>query len=167
MARLTHVNSRGEARMVDVGEKNDTEREAVAMGKVLMKPATLEQIKNAGLEKGDVLAVARVAGIMAAKKTPDLIPLCHPILTSHIAIDFDLSAKNAIAITATVKSTGKTGAEMEALTAVSVAALTIYDMAKAVDKAMTIAAVCLESKKGGKSGIYKRKYGRGLRHSVT
>ncbi len=157
MNKLTHVNSRGEARMVDVGQKGDTEREAVAKGKVIMKPITLEQIRTAGLEKGDVLAVARVAGIMAAKKTPDLIPLCHPILISNIAIEFDLSGNDSIGITTRVKSTGKTGVEMEAMVAASVAALTIYDMAKSVDKGMTIAEIYLESKKGGKSGAYQRK----------
>ena len=157
MTRLTHVDSRGEARMVDVSQKGDTEREAVARGRVVMKPSTLEQIKAAGLKKGDVLAVARVAGIMAAKKTPHLIPLCHPILIDDIAIDFDLSGKNAVNITARAKSTGKTGAEMEALVAASVAALTIYDMAKAVDREMVISEIYLASKKGGKSGTYRRK----------
>lgn len=157
MTELTHLNSSGEARMVDVSQKGDSEREAVAKGRVMMKPATLEQIKTAGLEKGDVLAVARVAGIMAAKKTPDLIPLCHPILIDSIAIDFDLSEKDSIGVTARAKSTGKTGAEMEAMVAASVAALTIYDMAKSVDRGMTIAEIYLESKKGGKSGTYRRR----------
>lgn len=157
MTKLTHINSSGEARMVDVGRKGDTEREAVARGRVVMKPTTLEQIRNAGLKKGDVLAVARVAGIMAAKKTPDLIPLCHPILIDDIAIDFDLSGNDSIGITARAKSTGKTGVEMEAMVATSVAALTIYDMGKSVDRAMTITEIYLESKKGGKSGIYQRK----------
>jgi len=159
MNRLTHIKASGEARMVDVTQKDDTEREAVASGIVTMKPATLEQIKAAGLKKGDVLAAARIAGIMAAKKTPDLIPLCHPILISDIAIDFDLSGEDFIGITATVKSTGKTGVEMEALVAVSVAALTIYDMGKAVDREMTISEIHLESKRGGKSGTYQRKKG--------
>ena len=157
MTELTHLSSTGEARMVDISPKGDTEREAVASGKVTMKPSTLEQIKNASLEKGDVLAVARVAGIMAAKKTPDLIPLCHPILIDSITIDFDLSGKDSVGITARAKSTGKTGAEMEALVAASVAALTIYDMAKAVDRGMTITEMYLESKRGGKSGVYRRK----------
>ncbi|MFC2072431.1 cyclic pyranopterin monophosphate synthase MoaC [Chloroflexota bacterium] len=157
MTRLTHVNSSGEAQMVDVSEKGDTEREAVARGRVTMKPTTLEQIKNAGLKKGDVLAVARVAGIMAAKKTPDLIPLCHPILISNIAVEFDLSGDDSIGITARAKSTGKTGAEMEAMVAASVTALTIYDMGKSVDRGMTITEIYLESKKGGKSGVYRRK----------
>ncbi|MBI2328606.1 MAG: cyclic pyranopterin monophosphate synthase MoaC [Chloroflexi bacterium] len=157
MTELTHLSSSGEARMVDIGQKGDTEREAVAKGRVVMKPTTLEQIRTAGLKKGDVLAVARVAGLMAAKKTPDLIPLCHPILISDSAIEFDLSGDDFIGITARVKSTGKTGVEMEALVAVSVAALTIYDMAKSVDRGMTIAEISLESKQGGKSGIYRRK----------
>ncbi len=157
MPKLTHINSKGEARMVDVSKKGDTEREAVAKGKVMMKPTTLEQIRTAGLKKGDALAVARVAGIMAAKKTPHLIPLCHPILISDITIDFDLSGDDSIGITARVKSTGKTGVEMEALVAASITALTIYDMGKSVDRAMTITEICLESKRGGKSGTYRRK----------
>ena len=157
MTKLTHLNSGGEARMVDVTQKSDTEREAVARGKVMMKPSTLEQVRAAGLKKGDVLAVARVAGIMAAKKTPDLIPLCHPIPLDNITIDFDLSGNDFIGITATAKSTGKTGVEMEALVAAAVSALTIYDMCKSVDKDMTIAEIYLESKKGGKSGTYRRK----------
>jgi len=157
MTELTHLNSTGEARMVDVSQKGDSEREAVARARVMMKPATLEQIKAAGLEKGDVLAVARVAAIMAAKKTPDLIPLCHPILIDSIAIEFDLSGNDSVEITARAKSTGKTGAEMEAMVAASVAALTIYDMAKSVDRGMTITDIYLESKKGGKSGTYRRK----------
>jgi cyclic pyranopterin phosphate synthase len=143
--------------MVDVGQKGVTEREAIARARILMKPDTLDQIKNASLKKGDVLAVARVAGIMAAKKTPDLIPLCHPILIDSIAVDFDLSAKDSIGITATARSTGRTGVEMEAMVAASVAALTIYDMCKSIDKAMTITEIYLESKKGGKSGTYRRK----------
>ena len=145
--------------MVDVTQKGDTEREAIARGKVVMKPATLKQIKTAGLEKGDVLAVARVAGIMAAKKTPQLIPLCHTLQVDNIAIDFDIVGDDSIEITARVKSTGKTGVEMEALVAASVSALTIYDMCKSVDRAMTIVEIYLESKKGGKSGTYQRKRG--------
>ena len=156
MSELTHLNSSGEARMVDITQKGDTAREAVARGKVLMKPGTLQQIKSASLKKGDVLAVARVAGIIAAKKTPDLIPLCHTILIDDIAIDFDLSGNDSIEITATAKSTGKTGVEMEALVATAVSALTIYDMCKSVDREMTIAEIYLESKKGGKSGTYHR-----------
>ncbi len=154
---LTHLNSSGEAKMVDVGQKEDTRREAVAKGRVIMKPETLELIKTAGLKKGDVLAVARVAGIMAAKKTPDLIPLCHTILVDEISIDFDLSGGDSIGITATARCSGKTGVEMEAMVAVSLAALTIYDMGKSVDRGMTISEIYLESKKGGKSGVYRRK----------
>ncbi|UCH43760.1 MAG: cyclic pyranopterin monophosphate synthase MoaC [Dehalococcoidales bacterium] len=157
MSELSHLNGKGEARMVDVGQKGETRREAVVTGRITMKPDTLEQIKTAGMEKGDVLSVARVAGIMAAKRTPDLVPLCHPILIDDISVDFDLDGDDSIGISASVKSTGKTGAEMEALTAVSVAALTIYDMAKAVDRGMTITEICLQSKKGGKSGTYRRK----------
>jgi len=157
MTELSHVNSSGEARMVDVAKKADTVREAVARGTVVMKPSTLEQVKANTLKKGDVLAVARVAGIMAAKKTPDLIPLCHTILIDEVAVDFDTSGKDCIGITARAKSTGKTGVEMEALVAVSVSALTIYDMCKAVDKGMTIKEIYLESKTGGKSGTYRRK----------
>ncbi len=157
MTELTHVNSKGEARMVDISQKGDTEREAVATGGVMMKPTTLEQIKTNSLKKGDVLAVARVAGIMAAKKTPDLIPLCHPILINNITIEFDLAGGNSIGITTRVTSTGKTGVEMEALVATSVAALTIYDMGKSVDRGMTITEIRLESKSGGKSGTYRRK----------
>lgn len=159
MAELTHVNRKGEARMVDVSGKGDTVRRAVASGRVRMKPQTLEQIRQVGLKKGDVLAVARVAGIMAAKKTPGLIPLCHPILTSSVSIDFDFVADDTIKIAATVSSRGQTGVEMEALVAVSVAALTIYDMCKAIDRGMSIEMICLESKRGGKSGTYRRKGG--------
>jgi cyclic pyranopterin phosphate synthase len=155
--KLSHVTASGEARMVDITAKNPTVREAIAKGRVLMKPATLLQVKNASLKKGDVLAVARVAGIMAAKNVPALIPLCHTILIDSIAIDFDLSVKDSIGITATARSTGKTGVEMEALTAVTVTALTIYDMCKAADKGMTITDIYLESKTGGKSGTYRRK----------
>ena len=156
MNKLTHLDAGGKARMVDVGAKADTEREAVTSGRISMKPETLAQIKAAKLKKGDVLAVARVAGIMAAKKTSDFIPLCHPIMINDVDIEFDLSGADSIGITATVKSTGKTGVEMEALVATSVAALTIYDMAKAVDRGMTIGEIRLESKQGGKSGVYRR-----------
>jgi cyclic pyranopterin phosphate synthase len=154
--RLTHVTATGEARMVDIGHKPDTVRVAVASGRVMMKPETLQAIKSASIKKGDVIATARIAGIMAAKRTPDLIPLCHTILIDDVAIDFDLSAADSVGIMATARSTGRTGVEMEALIATSVAALTIYDMAKAVDKAMTITGIRLESKTGGKSGTYLR-----------
>jgi cyclic pyranopterin phosphate synthase len=156
MNNLTHLDADGKARMVDVGAKADTEREAVTSGRITMKPETLAQIKAAKLKKGDVLAVSRVAGIMAAKKTSNLIPLCHPIMLNDVDIEFDLSGSDSIGITATAKSTGKTGVEMEALVATSVAALTIYDMAKAVDRGMTIGEIRLESKQGGKSGVYQR-----------
>ena len=155
--KLSHVNSSGEAKMVDISLKGETVREAVAKGSVIMQPATLEQVKNASLKKGDVLAVARIAGIMAAKKVPDIIPLCHMIPIDSITIDFDLTANDRIGITSTVKTAGRTGVEMEALTAVTVAALTIYDMCKAVEKGMTITNIYLETKTGGKSGAYHRK----------
>ena len=156
MTPLTHLDSKGKARMVDVTQKGDTEREAVAKSKVIMKPATLQLIKAGGLEKGDVLSVAKIAGIMAAKQTPHLIPLCHPLLINNIAIEFDLAGDDSVEITARVKSTGKTGVEMEALVAASVSALTIYDMCKSVDRAMTVAEIYLQSKSGGKSGTYRR-----------
>jgi cyclic pyranopterin phosphate synthase len=156
MSELTHLNSDGEARMVNVGSKDITHREAVASGKIFMKPETLEQIRSASLKKGDAIATARIAGIMAAKNTPHLIPLCHPILIDEITIDFDLSGKDSIGITATARCSGKTGIEMEAMTAASVAALTIYDMAKSIDRGMTITDIRLETKSGGKSGTYRR-----------
>ncbi len=157
MTELSHVNSDGEARMVDVSQKADTMREAIARGKVLMKPETLKLVKANEIKKGDVLAVARVAGITAAKRTPDLIPLCHTLLLDNVSVDFDLSGDDCIEITARAKSTGKTGVEMEALVAASVSALTIYDMCKAVDRGMTLNEIYLESKTGGKSGTYRRK----------
>ena len=156
MEELTHINEKGEARMVDVSQKDETVRQAVATGGVRMKPATLDKIKQQEIKKGDVLAVARVAGIMAAKRTPELIPLCHPILLSNAAVDLELIPPDFIKITARVISTGKTGVEMEALVAVSASALTIYDMCKAVDRGMTIESIYLESKEGGKSGTYRR-----------
>ena len=151
--KLTHVDQSGAAQMVDVGDKPDTRREAVARGRVAMRPQTLALIRDNALDKGDVLAVARIAGIMAAKNTSQLIPLCHPLPLSKVAVEFDLDADaSAVNIAATARTTGKTGVEMEALTAVSVAALTIYDMCKAVDRAMRIEAVRLARKTGGKSG---------------
>ena len=154
---LTHLDEKGKARIVDVGQKSDTERLAIAKGRVVMLPTTLELIQEGGLAKGDVLAVARVAGIMGAKRTPDLIPMCHPLLLTHVSLDLEpgLSADGQtgiVDITAAAKTTGKTGVEMEALTAVSVAALTIYDMCKAVDRAMRIESIRLVHKSGGKSG---------------
>lgn len=156
MAELTHLNAKGEARMVDVGQKDNTERQAVAVGGVRMQPATLAKIRQQGLKKGDVLAVARVAGIMAAKKTPELIPLCHTILLDNVAVGFDFVGDDFIKITATAKSTGRTGVEMEALVAVAISGLTIYDMCKAIDRGMQLEQVYLLSKQGGKSGRYSR-----------
>ena len=153
MEGLSHVDEQGRARMVDVSAKADTEREAVARGLVLMKPETLKLVSEGGISKGEVLSVARVAGIMAAKHTPSLVPMCHPLLLTHVEVDLRLDTDiSAIEITATVRTTGKTGVEMEALTAVMGSALTIYDMCKAVDKAMRIEKVRLVRKTGGKSG---------------
>jgi cyclic pyranopterin phosphate synthase len=153
--RLTHVDEKGAARMVDVGAKPETERVAVAAGTVYMKPATLALIHQGALKKGDVLTVARIAGIMAAKKTSELIPLCHPIALTHLDVDLTLDdPNNAVQITATARTTGKTGVEMEALTAVSVAALTVYDMAKAVDREMRLSDIRLLEKHGGQHGDY-------------
>jgi len=153
MEKLTHMDDAGRPRMVDVTEKPDTIREAVAKGVVRMQAATFQLIKKGGMAKGDVLVVAQLAGIMAAKQTPDLIPLCHPILIGDIKVEFSLDEANStIEITSTVGSTGKTGVEMEALTATAVAALTIYDMCKAVDRGMKIENIRLIRKSGGKSG---------------
>ncbi|MQL51686.1 cyclic pyranopterin monophosphate synthase MoaC [Desulfofundulus thermobenzoicus] len=153
---LTHFDSRGKARMVDVSAKGDTLREAVARGEVLMKPETLELIAGGTAGKGDVLGVARLAGIMAAKKTGELIPLAHPISLTSVQVDFRLHTPGKVEIQSRVRTTGKTGVEMEALTAVSVAALTIYDMCKAVDRAMTVQNIRLIYKSGGKSGEFRR-----------
>ena len=150
---LTHLDSEGRARMVDVGHKPDTQRAAVATGEVRMKPETLALIRAGNLKKGDVLATAQLAGLMAAKRTADLIPLCHPLPLTHIEVNCELKDDlPGVAITATVRTTGKTGVEMEALTAVSVAALTVYDMAKAAEKTMQITNVRLLEKHGGMSG---------------
>ncbi len=157
MNKLSHVDAQGRARMVDVGEKAVTAREAVATGTVRMSPEVLRLLVAGQMPKGDVLAVARVAGIMAAKKTPELIPLCHPLPISAVSVEFTPQEDAGIlAIAARVQVEGKTGVEMEALTAVSVAALTIYDMCKAVDKGMVISDICLLKKTGGKSGTYER-----------
>jgi cyclic pyranopterin phosphate synthase len=159
---LTHFNESGRARMVDVSAKADTERVAVAQARVSLQPATLDKIRRGKVEKGNVLAVAQVAGVMGAKRTPDLIPMCHPILLTSVDIAFEEVAEPdregccAVIITATAKTTGPTGVEMEAMTAASVAALTIYDMCKAVDRGMSFSDVCLLSKSGGKSGTYTR-----------
>jgi len=153
MKKLTHVDDTGRVHMVDVGDKPETERLAIAKGEVLMRPKTLAMIREGTLKKGDVLAVAQLAGIMAAKRTADLIPLCHPLSISQIAVDVELADElPGVRITAAVRTVGKTGAEMEALTAVSVTALTVYDMAKAVEKTMRIANIRLVEKHGGQSG---------------
>jgi cyclic pyranopterin phosphate synthase len=155
MSDLTHFDERGNARMVDVGDKDVTERVATAKASVVMQPATLALIRDKKAAKGDVLAVAQLAGIMAAKKTSDLIPLCHPLALSSVQVTLSLDEKrNAVDIEATCKLKGKTGVEMEALTAASVAALTVYDMCKAVDRGMFISEVKLLHKSGGKSGTF-------------
>jgi cyclic pyranopterin phosphate synthase len=153
---LTHTDESGHVQMVDVGQKPDTERVAVAKGEVQMQPETLHLIAEGGTPKGDVLTTAQIAGIMAAKRTPDLIPLCHPLQLSKVDVEFEIDEADArIEIIATVRCRGKTGVEMEALTAVSVAALTIYDMAKAVEKTMRISNIRLARKSGGKSGDFE------------
>jgi len=156
MPDLTHFDDSGASRMVDTSEKPETLRLARAGGRVRMQPATLTLIRDRALAKGDVLEVARLAGIMAAKRTGELIPLCHPLPLSGVQIDFAFPAPDILAIEATVKVFGRTGVEMEALTAVSVAALTVYDMCKSVDRAMVIEAVRLEEKSGGRSGHFQR-----------
>ena len=151
--KLSHMDESGRPRMVDVGGKADTVREAVVKGVVRMQPATFQMIKQGGTAKGDVLSVAQLAGTMAAKRTPELIPLCHPILLENIDVEFKPDEKTStIEIITTVKSSGKTGVEMEAMTATAVAALTIYDMCKAVDRGMKIDNIRLVKKSGGKSG---------------
>lgn len=155
---LTHFDEAGKARMVDVTAKPDSDRQAVAAGRIVMKPATLDLVRQGAMGKGDVLGVAQVAGIMGAKKTWELIPMCHPLLLTGVKLELAINDEaNAIDIIATVKTRGQTGVEMEALTAVSVAALTVYDMCKAVDKDMTVEYVRLTAKSGGKSGEYIRK----------
>jgi len=155
MSDFTHFDDEGRAVMVDVGSKPATERTATAKGAVVMAPETLAMIVEGKAKKGDVLAVARLAGIMAAKRTPDLIPLCHPLLLSKVTVDLTPAPPDRVEIEATVKLTGQTGVEMEALTAVSVAALTVYDMCKAVDRAMRIDEIRLTHKAGGKSGTFE------------
>ncbi|MCH6577072.1 MAG: cyclic pyranopterin monophosphate synthase MoaC [Proteobacteria bacterium] len=155
MAELTHFDAKGKSRMVDVSDKDETERVAVAAGSVVMAPDTMKLITEGGVKKGDVLSVARLAGIMGAKKTPDLIPLCHPLALNSVEVDLVCDPeRNAVDITATCKVTGRTGVEMEALTAAAVAALTVYDMCKAVDRGMRITEIRLVHKSGGKSGTY-------------
>jgi cyclic pyranopterin monophosphate synthase len=158
MSRLTHLDEGGAAVMVDVSAKPETERVAVAGGSVIMEPATLDLILAGGVKKGDVLSVARLAGIMGAKRTPDLIPLCHPLALTSVAVELTCDpARHAVDITATCKLRGRTGVEMEALTAVAIAALTLYDMVKAVDRGMRIENIRLLRKAGGKSGVYEAK----------
>ena len=152
---LTHVDESGAARMVDVSAKDVTSRVAVASGRVHVSPEVVRLLRGEGVPKGDALGVARVAGIMGAKRTPDLVPLCHPLAISGVTVDLEVE-DDAVAITATVKTTDRTGVEMEALTAVSVAALTVVDMVKAVDKGAVITDVRVESKSGGKSGDWSR-----------
>lgn len=154
---FTHLDSEGRAKMVDVSEKPQTQREAIARGAVYMKPETIALIKDKAIKKGDVITVAKVAGIMAAKKTAELIPLCHPLNITSISVDITINDKeDRLDIESMVKTLGQTGVEMEALTAVSIAALTIYDMCKAIDKEMIIADIMLIEKRGGRSGDFKR-----------
>ena len=157
MADFTHFNEEGRARMVDVGDKDETQRTAVAAGRVLVSSETFHKIKSGGMKKGDVLGTAQIAGIMAAKKTHEIIPMCHPLMLTGIDISFNMNEEElAVEIRAQVKCKGVTGVEMEALTAVSAAALTVYDMCKAVQKDMVIDEICLLSKTGGKSGEYRK-----------
>lgn len=154
---LTHINNEGRAKMVDVSEKKDTEREAIAKGSIYMKKETLKRVNDGGIKKGDVLSVAQVGAIMGAKNTSHIIPMCHPIMISGCDVSFKIDFENLkIDIEAATKTVGKTGIEMEALTAVSVAALTIYDMCKAIDREMIISDIMLVKKSGGKSGIFQR-----------
>lgn len=160
MAELTHLNEQGEARMVDVGAKAETEREAVATARVRLQAKTLRLLREGNLPKGDVLSTARVAGIMAAKRTSELIPMCHPLMLTHVSVEFAFDDKiPAVEVRATTRCRGQTGVEMEALTAASVAALTIYDMAKAVERGMVIESVRLLEKRGGKSGHWQAEEG--------
>lgn len=156
MSGLSHLDQKGRARMVDVGDKAVTKREAVARGEVVMSPGTLDLLLSGSAAKGDVPAVARLAGIMAAKETGRLIPLAHPLPLTHVAVDLEPCPPDRVAIEARVGTVGRTGVEMEALTAVSVAALTVYDMLKAVDRSMTIGRIRLVEKTGGASGTYRR-----------
>lgn len=154
---LTHMNEEGRGRMVDVGPKDETERVAIAKATIKMKPETATTIQEGKIKKGDVLAVAQVAGIQGAKRTPDVIPMCHPIRLTGIDLDFRFTTDRELLVTATVKAKDRTGVEMEALTAASVAALTVYDMCKAIDKGMEITDIFLQKKTGGKSGDWLRK----------
>lgn len=154
MTKLTHLDEQGKARMVDIGGKADSQRQAIAEGRIAMSPASLAAIRDGAVPKGDVLAAARIAGIMAAKKTAELIPLCHPLALDAVTVDFTIEDSGILA-RSSASLTGRTGVEMEALTAASVALLTIYDMAKAVDKGMVISGLRLIEKRGGKSGHWK------------
>ena len=157
MSKLTHFNQAGEAHMVDIGAKESSARRAVAAGRIVMQASTLQLIQQGKHKKGDVLGVARVAGIMATKRTADLVPMCHPLALTHVSVDFEVDAgESAVECTVTAETTGKTGVEMEALTGVQVALLTIYDMCKAVDRGMVIGDVRLLQKSGGKSGHWQR-----------
>lgn len=156
MNTFSHFDDSGASRMVDVGDKNVTRRQATASARVCMLPATLSMIRDKALSKGDVLEVARLAGIMATKRTADLIPLCHPLSLESVAIDFDFVAEDTLLISAATQVEAKTGVEMEALTAASVAALTVYDMCKSVDRGMSVEQIQLEAKSGGKSGDFCR-----------
>jgi len=156
MQEFTHIDSLGAARMVDVGHKPVTVRSATATGRVLMQPATLRLIQSGSVRKGNILETARLAGIMAAKRTPEWIPLCHQIPLSRIQVDFRFVSENCLEVSATVSAEARTGVEMEALTAVSAASLTVYDMCKAADRDMEIASICLLRKSGGQSGDYLR-----------
>ncbi len=153
---LTHLNEKGEAHIVDIGDKAVTHRRAVAQARLSGRPETLATILGGGLKKGDALAVARIAGIMAAKKTSELIPLCHPIPLTKVSVEIEGAGADTILILAAAETTGQTGVEMEALTAASTAALALYDMAKAIDRAMVISDLCLVEKSGGKSGDFMR-----------
>jgi cyclic pyranopterin phosphate synthase len=155
-SELTHLNERGEAHIVDIGDKPATRRRAVAQARLVGQPETIATIMGGGLKKGDALAVARIAGIMAAKKTSELIPLCHPIALTRVAIEISEFGEDAILILASAETTGPTGVEMEALVAASTAALTLYDMAKAIDRAMVVTDLCLLEKSGGASGDFVR-----------
>jgi cyclic pyranopterin phosphate synthase len=153
---LTHLNAKGEAHIVDIGDKAVTRRRAVAQARIIAEPATVTAIMGGSLKKGDALAVARIAGIMAAKKTSDLIPLCHPIALTKVSVEIEAESDTVIIVRATAETTAQTGVEMEALVAASTAALTLYDMAKAIDRAMVVTDICVLEKSGGKSGDFVR-----------
>ena len=153
---LTHLNAKGEAHIVDIGDKAVTRRRAVAQARIIAEPATVTAIMGGSLKKGDALAVARIAGIMAAKKTSDLIPLCHPIPLTKVSVEIEAESDTVIVVRATAETTAQTGVEMEALVAASTAALTLYDMAKAIDRAMVVTDICVLEKSGGKSGDFVR-----------